>query len=85
VNEDPSPTPAVDGEVDLPDQDAGAEQDAAPGAGVGEPASDDEDPRVAALRDDLEGVDDLPVQERVEVFERVNQGIADELARLDEV
>jgi hypothetical protein len=40
---------------------------------------------LAALRDEVEGVDALPVAERVGVFERVNEGIADELARLDEI
>jgi hypothetical protein len=40
---------------------------------------------LATLRDEVEGVDALPVAERVRVFERVNEGIADELARLDEI
>jgi hypothetical protein len=46
-------------------------------------ASGSADP--ARLRDEVEGVDALPVTERVRVFERVNEGIADELARLDEI
>jgi hypothetical protein len=40
---------------------------------------------LASLREEVEGVDALPVAERVGVFERVNEGIADELARLDEI
>jgi hypothetical protein len=41
--------------------------------------------RFAALREEVEAVDELAVADRVEVFERVNEGIAAELARLDEV
>ncbi|MFA9445150.1 hypothetical protein [Egicoccus sp. AB-alg6-2] len=37
------------------------------------------------LADALRSVDTLPVGERVAVFERLNDGIARELARLDEV
>jgi hypothetical protein len=37
------------------------------------------------LRDALATVDERPVAERVQVFERVNDGLAAELARLDEV
>jgi hypothetical protein len=57
-----------------PASDPGADDGAPPGSA-----------HLAALRDDVEGVDDLPVAERVAVFERVNEDIADELARLDEV
>jgi hypothetical protein len=45
--------------------------------GAGDPLDD--------LRDEVEAVDELPVHDRVAVFERVNDGIAVELARLDEV
>jgi hypothetical protein len=37
------------------------------------------------LREEVDSVDELPVAERVAVFERVNEGIAAELSRLDEV
>lgn len=43
--------------------------------------SDELDELQASLRD----VDALPIVDRVETFERVNDGIARELARLDEV
>ncbi|MFA9428575.1 hypothetical protein [Egicoccus sp. AB-alg2] len=45
----------------------------------------DVDPALAALHDSLRTVDALPVGERVAVFEQLNDGIARELARLDEV
>jgi hypothetical protein len=61
----------------------------APGTGDGqEPAVGTDEPgseRLAALREEVETVDGLAVGDRVAVFERVNEGIADELARLDEV
>jgi hypothetical protein len=62
----------VAGEGDAPD----------PGAVVRADAGSE---RFAALREEVEGVDALAVGDRVEVFERVNEGIAAELARLDEV
>jgi hypothetical protein len=37
------------------------------------------------LRAEVDSVDELPVADRVAVFERVNDGIAAELSRLDEV
>jgi hypothetical protein len=37
------------------------------------------------LRSQVASVDELPVADRVAVFERVNDGIAAELSRLDEV
>jgi hypothetical protein len=52
----------------------------APGGGS-EPPVD----RLESLRAEVEAVDELPVAERVAVFERVNDGIATELSRLDEV
>jgi hypothetical protein len=64
-----------------------------PGRGASEPASADEvttaerpdrPGRLDRLREEVETVDDLPVGDRVIVFERVNDGIAAELARLDE-
>jgi hypothetical protein len=48
----------------------------------GAPADGDE---LTPLRDELATVDERPVAERVAVFERVNDGLAAELARLDEV
>jgi hypothetical protein len=52
----------------------------APG-GSSEPPVD----RLESLRAEVEAVDELSVAERVTVFERVNDGIATELSRLDEV
>ena len=49
----------------------------------GEP--DVADDSLAALRAELEAVDDLPVDDRVELFERANETLAAELAALDEV
>lgn len=43
------------------------------------------DDRLAALRTELEGIDAVPVEQRVQRFERANQVLADELAQLDEV
>ena len=43
------------------------------------------DPALADLHMSLRSVDTLPVGERVAVFEQLNDGIARELARLDEV
>jgi hypothetical protein len=37
------------------------------------------------LRELVDGVDELPVDERVAVFEQVNEGLVAELTRLDEV
>ncbi len=51
------------------------------GAADGEVADD----ALAALRAELEAVDDVPVGERVALFERANETLAAELAALDEV
>jgi hypothetical protein len=58
----------------------GGEPDHEPPAGSTRPS----DP-LDGLREAVDTVDELPVGERVAVFERVNDGIATELARLDEV
>jgi hypothetical protein len=63
-----------------------------PGHGANEPSTadavatgDGADPdRLDRLREEVRTVEDLPVGDRVAVFERVNDGIAAELARLDE-
>jgi hypothetical protein len=66
-----------------------------PGDGANEPSTagavataDGADPdrpdRLEVLREEVRTVEDLPVGDRVAVFERVNDGIAAELARLDE-
>jgi hypothetical protein len=41
--------------------------------------------RLATLRDELDAIDEVPVVDRVALFERANAVIAAELARLDEV
>ena len=50
-----------------------------------QPEAEVADDSLAALRAELEAVDELPVAERVEVFERANETLAAELAALDEV
>ena len=40
---------------------------------------------LSALRTELETIDELPVPERVAVFDRANASLARELAELDEV
>jgi hypothetical protein len=59
----------------------GTDDGQGPAAGIQNPGSE----RLDALREEVETVDGLAVGDRVAVFERVNEGIADELARLDEV
>jgi hypothetical protein len=59
----------------------GTDDGQGPAAGTQDPGSE----RLDALREEVETVDGLAVGDRVAVFERVNEGIADELARLDEV
>ncbi|GGI04935.1 hypothetical protein [Egicoccus halophilus] len=44
-----------------------------------------DDATLGPLVDALEGVDELAVAARVSVFEQVNDAVARELARLDEV
>jgi hypothetical protein len=58
-----------------------------PAPGAAAPGDEAEPPvdRLESLRAEVEAVDQLPVVERVAVFERVNDGIATELSRLDEV
>jgi hypothetical protein len=51
---------------------------------TGEGADPDRPDRLDRLREEVRTVEDLPVGDRVAVFERVNDGIAAELARLDE-
>ena len=58
--------------VSPPDADAGAVDEVA-------------DDALAALRAELESVDDVPIRDRVELFERTNETLAAELAALDEV
>lgn len=41
--------------------------------------------RLAALREELAGLDELPVADRVERFEEANEVLAAELAALDEL
>ncbi|MFW5933135.1 MAG: hypothetical protein ACOCT8_00220 [Actinomycetota bacterium] len=63
--------------------------------GPDEPAVDDATPSeersevgddaLAALRTELEAVDELPLSQRVELFERANTTLAAEPAALDEV
>ena len=48
-------------------------------------ASGGGDDAVAAIRDAVESADDLPLDRRVETFERANEVLARELALLDEV
>jgi hypothetical protein len=43
------------------------------------------DPALDALRQEVEAIDDVAIDDRVAVFERVNATIARELAALDEV
>jgi hypothetical protein len=43
------------------------------------------DPQLDALRREVEAIDDIALDERAAVFERVNATIARELAALDEV
>jgi hypothetical protein len=47
--------------------------------------TEDVDPVVGALREELEALGGLPVDDHVAVFEKVNATIARELAQLDEV
>jgi hypothetical protein len=47
--------------------------------------TEDVDPVVSALREELEALDRTPVDDHVAVFEKVNATIARELAQLDEV
>jgi hypothetical protein len=57
---------------------------AADAVATGEGADPDRPDRLDRLREEVRTVEDLPVGDRVAVFERVNDGIAAELARLDE-
>jgi hypothetical protein len=64
--------------------------DTARGSGPGHVPDDDgaagtEDPRLAAVRHDLESAAALPLEAQVEVFEQANEILAGELAALDEV
>jgi hypothetical protein len=62
-----------------------AQPDAADGAiGGARPGGAHRSDRLDRLREEVDAVDRLPVGDRVGVFERVNDGIAAELARLDE-
>ncbi|MEX2548953.1 MAG: hypothetical protein WD638_01895 [Nitriliruptoraceae bacterium] len=49
-----------------------------------EPTGSGDDP-AAAIRSEIEALDERPVTEHVEVFERANRVIASELSALDEV
>lgn len=69
---------------DQPRPEAGPEAADADGARRGA-ADRPGDAPLEALRSELEAVDELPVEQRLEVFTRANQVIADELAQLDEV
>jgi len=75
VTDEPHDVPAP-GTSDAGTSDAATSPEAGPGA---------DDPVLDGLRQAVDGVDRLPVEERVAVFERVNDGVARELARLDEV
>ncbi len=90
----PEATGGVDGEVAKAEAEVvgadgvgdGAEGVGAGAEGVGAGADDEvSDDALAALRTELEAVDDVPVGERVELFERANETLAAELAALDEV
>ena len=59
-----------------------AERDGSEPPGTDAEVTDDS---LAALRAELEAVDELPVADRVELFERANETLAAELAALDEV
>lgn len=64
--------------------------DTARGSGPGHVPDGDggaatEDPRLAAVRHDLESAAALPLEAQVEVFEQANEILAGELAALDEV
>ncbi len=59
-----------------------AEHDGDESSGTDQEVADDS---LAALRAELEAVDELPVADRVELFERANETLAAELAALDEV
>lgn len=48
-------------------------------------AAVEDDPVLAGLVDELTRIDDVELDQRIEVFERVNATIATELAALDEV